>query len=137
MVCGISAAASWGFSTVMTKGVLEYIPPLTLLVIQLTSSNVFLWVIIWLRKISIPSGWRGIKFGLPGLLQPGIAYTLGIIGLSLTDASVESLIWSTETIVIIVLAWLLLGEKVSAILSIFSVMAFFGVCLITINFNVQ
>ncbi|MFN5955697.1 MAG: DMT family transporter [Dolichospermum sp.] len=134
-VYGISAAASWGFSTVMTKGLLEYIPPLTLLVIQLISSNVFLWVIIWLRKIPIPPARRGIKLGLPGLLQPGIANTLGIIGLSLTDASVESLIWSTETILIIVFAWLLLGEKVSFIVSVFSFIAFFGVCLVTVNFN--
>jgi len=36
-------AACWGISTVTSKGALEFLPPLTLLVVQLLRSHLLLW----------------------------------------------------------------------------------------------
>lgn len=132
---GIAASASWGISTVMSKSALEHVDPVLLLVLQLIASNLFLWVILYNKRIKFLSFWDSIKVGLPGFLQPGIAYTLGLIGLSLTNASIDALIWSTESLVIILFARLLLGEKLRKPFYILSVLGFIGVVLVSINFN--
>jgi len=117
----------------MSKIALETVPPLTLLVIQLVCSNALLWTIVGLRRLALPSYQQAIKFALPGLIQPGLSFSLGIVGLSLTTVSIESLIWSTETIMIIGLAWLLLGEQVSIGLIIVSAVTFTGMVLVTVD----
>jgi drug/metabolite transporter (DMT)-like permease len=114
----------------MTKGVLDSIPPLTLLVIQLICSNAFLWAIVKAQRVSLPPFPKAIQHGLLGLLQPGLAFITGIIGLSLTTASVEALIWSTETLMIIGLAWLVLGERISISLMALSLLGVLGVVLV-------
>jgi drug/metabolite transporter (DMT)-like permease len=130
VLLGTSSAACWGISTVMTKGILADIPPLTLLVIQLIGSNAFLWAVVKAQKLSLPPLLPAVRYGLPGLLQPGLAFITGIIGLSLTTASVEALIWSTETLMIIGLAWLILGERIGLPLVALSLLGFWGVVLV-------
>jgi drug/metabolite transporter (DMT)-like permease len=44
------AAACWGLGTVMSKGVLDYLPPLLLLVVQLVGSLLFLWTAVFTRR---------------------------------------------------------------------------------------
>jgi drug/metabolite transporter (DMT)-like permease len=127
---GTSAAACWGISTVITKGVLDSIPPLTLLVIQLVCSNAFLWTIVKAQRIPLPTLSQGIRYGLPGLLQPGLAFIGGVIGLSMTTASIEALIWSTETLMIMGLARLILGERVGMPLVALSGLGVVGVVLV-------
>jgi drug/metabolite transporter (DMT)-like permease len=114
----------------MTKDILDSVPPLTLLVIQLVCSNAFLWAIVKAQRIPLPSLIQGIQFGLPGLLQPGLAFIGGIIGLSMTTASVEALIWSTETLMIMGLAWLMLGERIGIPLIALSLLGVLGVVLV-------
>jgi drug/metabolite transporter (DMT)-like permease len=114
----------------MTKGVLDSIPPLTLLVIQLICSNAFLWAIVKAQRVSLPPFPKAIQYGLLGLLQPGLAFITGIVGLSLTTASVEALIWSTETLMIIGLAWLILGERMGISLMALSLLGVLGVVLV-------
>ena len=52
----VLAAACWGAATVITKHVLTDIPPLTLLVLQLTVSVVFLWAIVLVQRLHLPQG---------------------------------------------------------------------------------
>jgi drug/metabolite transporter (DMT)-like permease len=40
-------AACWGISTVTSKGALEFLPPLTLPVVQLLRSHLLLWTVIF------------------------------------------------------------------------------------------
>jgi drug/metabolite transporter (DMT)-like permease len=114
----------------MTKGVLDSIPPLTLLVIQLICSNAFLWAIVKAQRVSLPPFSKAVQYGWLGLLQPGLAFITGIIGLSLTTASVEALIWSTETLMIMGLAWLILGERIGRPLLALSLLGVVGVVLV-------
>jgi drug/metabolite transporter (DMT)-like permease len=131
VLIGTLASACWGISTVMTKGVLETVPPITLLLIQLLCSNAFLWTIVKAQRVAIPPIPQAIRTGLPGLLQPGLAFVTGIIGLSLTTASVEALIWSMESMMIMGLAWLILGERIKFSLIAIACVGVLGVVLVS------
>jgi drug/metabolite transporter (DMT)-like permease len=132
VLIGTLASACWGISTVMTKGILESVPPITLLLIQLICSNAFLWAIVKVQRIPLPSFPKAIDAGLPGLLQPGLAFIAGIIGLSLSTASMEALIWSAESLMIMGLAWLILGERIKVSLIALSGLGVLGVVLVSV-----
>jgi drug/metabolite transporter (DMT)-like permease len=107
------AAACWGLGTVMSKGVLDYLPPLLLLVVQLVGSLLFLWTAVFTRRRRQKIDRRAWRLGLTGLLNPGLAYTFGLLGLALTTASMSTLIWAAEPALILLLAWLLLRERLT------------------------
>jgi drug/metabolite transporter (DMT)-like permease len=73
-----------------------------------------------------------VKYSLPGLLQPGVSFILGVWGLSLTTASSDSVIWAGETIAVLPLAWLMLKEKMTLRLIVISVVAFLGTVIATV-----
>jgi drug/metabolite transporter (DMT)-like permease len=131
VLIGTLSSACWGISTVITKGVLETVPPITLLLIQLLCSNAFLWAIVKAQRVAIPPIPQAIRVGLPGLLQPGLSFIAGIIGLSLTTASVEALIWSMESMMIMGLAWLILGERIKLSLIAIACVGVLGVVLVS------
>ena len=124
------AAACWGLATVMTKAVLSQIPPLTLLVAQLAVSLAFLWAIVLAQRARMPAGRSLLPLGLLGLLNPGLSYTLSLLGLRLTTASMSTLLWAAEPIVILGLAWLILRERLTPILLALSALAVAGVWLV-------
>jgi len=124
------AAACWGFATVMSKAALAHVPPLTLLVVQLAGSVVFLWAIVALQRVRVRLDKTTAQLGLIGVLNPGIAYTFSLLGLALTTASMSTLIWITEPILILALAWLLLAERLRPPLLAFSALAVVGVVLV-------
>lgn len=124
------AAACWGFATVMTKAALTQIPPLTLLVIQLAVSVAGLWVMVVAQRARLPPRRTAYQLGLLGLLNPGIAYTLSLLGLRLTTASMSSLLWAAEPILILGLARLSLRERLTPIILLFSALAIVGVVLV-------
>ena len=128
--CMVLAAACWGFATVISKGVLAYVPPLTLLVVQLTASIGSLWTALVIRRTKIPLSRRTLRFASLGLLSPGVADTLSLIGLTMTTASMSTLIWDFQPIVILVLAFLILRERITRPLGTFSLVASFGVVLV-------
>ncbi|EWY37846.1 hypothetical protein N825_15710 [Skermanella stibiiresistens SB22] len=112
VVSAIGAAACWGSATVMSKGALDALPPITLLVIQLLTSCAFLWLVTLVRGLSIPPVQVALKFGPTGLLEPGLAYSIGLIGMSMTSASSASLLQATEAVMIVGFAALILGERI-------------------------
>ncbi|MCL4301008.1 MAG: DMT family transporter [Anaerolineae bacterium] len=134
----IMAAACWGAGTVMSKGILGYIPPLTLLVVQLIASLTFLWTVIAVQRISIPLRRETLWLALIGLLNPGLAYTFSLLGLSLTTASMSALLWAAEPILILGLAWLILRERLTRSLLACSLLAIIGVFLVIgVNANID
>ena len=112
VAAAILSAGCWGSATVMSKGILEYMPPLTLLVIQLTASITVLWVAVFVLRLKVRLDKQTRRASLSGLLEPGIAYTFGTAGLALTTASNATLIGSAEPLFIIMLAWLILRERI-------------------------
>jgi drug/metabolite transporter (DMT)-like permease len=107
----IGAAACWGVGTVITKEALGGFAALTLLVVQLVSSIAILLVLA--RVLGIRPTYRpGIgRLTALGVLNPGLAYTLGLLGLTRTSASLSVLLWALEPAFIFVLAHLFLGDR--------------------------
>lgn len=107
----IGSAACWGFATVMSRDLLDTISSSALLVVQLTAS------VVALLLLAIPNTpWRyrasGIgRAALIGILEPGLTYTIGLVGLSLTSANSASVISASEPVLIVLVAWLLLRQR--------------------------
>lgn len=126
----ILCAAAYGFTTVVTKSALGQIPPLTLLTIQTAASAAFFWVAVVVQGVRVPWRWSSLRLGLNGLLEPGVAYIVGMFGLSLTTASNTAFISTTEPIATLILAWLILREPLSPLLMGLCLVACVGVGLV-------
>jgi len=83
----ILAVACWGVGTVISKQAVAEIPPLTLLPIQLAISLAFLALVAHPRGEHLPSDRPGRLAGRLGLLNPGLAYALGLLGSPTPSAS--------------------------------------------------
>ena len=75
------AATCWGLGTVISKAALDEMPPLTLLPIQLMSSLIVLALLMRRQGITLRAGGSPL-LGRLGLLNPGIAYALSLLGLA-------------------------------------------------------
>lgn len=126
----ILAAASWGIGTAISKRAVIEFPPLTLLPIQLAVS---LMTLVLLMR------WRGERFsaesvppglGRLGLLNPGLAYSLSLLGLVQITASLSVLLWAVEPLMILLLAALFLGERVGRMVVLLSAIAIGGMTLV-------
>ena len=125
----VGAAICWGLGTVVSKAALAEIAPVTLLAIQLASS---------LGVLTLLMRWRGIPLrgdgpallGRLGLLNPGAAYALGLLGLVSITASVSVLLWALEPIMIMFLAAVALRERITPTLVALSVAALIGIALV-------
>lgn len=126
----IAAAACWGVGTVVTKQALPEVAPLTILPIQLAASCLFLTAVATATRTRITWSPQMRRLSLLGVLNPGIAYALGILGLSSISASMSVLLWATEPVLIVLLALVVLREQVSATLTLPLAIAVFGVILV-------
>jgi drug/metabolite transporter (DMT)-like permease len=126
----ILASACWGVATVICKSLLSSVSPVTLLVIQLVPSVVLLGSLIGLTRVCVPPWRELVPLSVLGILNPGTSYTLGLIGLRRTTASVSSLLWAAEPILIVALGWLLLRERPTRRLLIVTGIAACGVVLV-------
>ena len=125
----VAAAACWGVGTVITKQVLADVAPLLLLPIQLPASCLFLLVMARASRSPITWSPQMRRLTLLGILNPGLAYTLGLLGLTLITASMSVLLWATEPVLILLLAIALLREHVPGALIAAMAVAVLGVLL--------
>ena len=65
------------------------------------------------------------------MLEPGLAYAVGTVGLSMTGAAHAAMIGATEPLVVLLLAWLLLQQRPSGRTALAIVAAVGGVALVT------
>jgi probable blue pigment (indigoidine) exporter len=124
------AAACWGLGTVVSKRAIEEIPPLTLLPLQLGAS---------LALLSLMMRWRGLPFrdrsaspilGRLGILNPGLAYALSLLGLVHITASLSVMLWAVEPLLILFLAAWFLRERIGPSLVALSSIALAGLLLV-------
>lgn len=109
----IMACAFWGGATVLNKALLASAPPLVLLTLQLAASVVALWIVVAVKRAPLPSARHLIPLLALGLLNPGVAYSLSLMGLARVSASMTTLLWASEPLLIVPLAALLLREAVT------------------------
>ena len=125
----VLAASFWGLGTVVSKAALDEFPPATLLAVQLASSLAILTTLM--RRQGIPLRGDGPRLlGRLGLLNPGVAYALGLLGLTTITASVSVLLWALEPLMILFLAAAVLRERVTPGLIVLSVVAVAGIVLV-------
>ncbi len=125
----VLAATCWGVGTVISKAALDEVPPLTLLPIQLAVSLVILGVLMRRQGISFRSEGSPL-LGRLGLLNPGAAYALSLLGLATITASLSVLLWALEPLMILFLAGWFLHERITPSFIALSLVAVGGVAVI-------
>jgi drug/metabolite transporter (DMT)-like permease len=122
------AAAAWGIGTVVSKRAVEEFPPTSVLSLQLSASLVALLLFARLTHTSL----RGSPALLArlGLLNPGLAYALSLIGLATISASLSVMLWAFEPLLILALAAVFLGERITVAFVGLSLFAVAGMTLV-------
>jgi drug/metabolite transporter (DMT)-like permease len=113
ILCGLSAAAIWGGMYVVSKVVLEIIPPFALITTRLVLGGLTLWLIIMLRggmKINRRQLWQIAGVGLIGY---GVSLGLQFIGTKLSTAANGSLVTSATPAFVLLFAALILHERIT------------------------
>ncbi len=126
VILALLAALCWGMAVVMSKGALAGFPPLALFVIQLAASVIFLWTSLLLRGVSLPGPRQVWRRAWLGILEPGLAYVFGLIGLSATAAGSATLISASESVMIAGLAAVVLKERITLRFGALSALAISG-----------
>src|SRR5512133_3085434 len=116
LISGLTAASIWGGMYVVSKVVLEVIPPFTLLLIRLIMGALGLGVVIYFRNrkakaiqpITSEFFWKSFLVGFVGY---GISLGFQFVGTKLSTASNGSLVTSATPAFVLLFAPFLLGEK--------------------------
>lgn len=126
----VTACTLWGAATVLNKALLGPISLIPLLVLQLLPGAAILSSLSVFTRLSFPTGLPLLAAAVLGVLNPGISYTLSMLGLARISASVSSLLWATEPLMILVLARLILAEPITRRLLAIIAVGFAGVVLV-------
>jgi len=108
VLCGLGAASIWGGMYVVSKLILEIIPPFTLITLRLLLGIAVLWLVIRFTGGMHLSRSQTIKALGVGLVGYGISLGLQFVGTRLSTASNGALVTSvTPAFVLPFAAWLL------------------------------
>ena len=129
----IAAAGTWGLTGVLSKYLLGTTAPMIIVLIQLSSSMLVSWVIVTIKFEEVEISGKFLVASALGVLHPGLSTTLGIVGLAHLDASISSTIWALEAAMTMVLASMMLAEKLKAIQIVLAVVSVGGVFFTTMN----
>ena len=126
----IASATAWAMGTIASKAVLNTYHPsaFPLLVIQLAASVVLVALVARLRGHCIRPAWRS---GWTGLLEPGLAYSLGLAGLAATTASNAAVLGSVEPVLVPLLVWMLYHHRPSRQRLVLAGMATLGAVVVS------
>ena len=112
-ISGLSAAAIWGGMYVVSKVVMEVIPPFALIVTRLVLGILTLGCIVLVRKgweVSRRQFWQILGVGLVGY---GISLGFQFVGTNLSTAANGSLVTSATPAFVLLFASLLLAERIT------------------------
>ena len=113
LLCGFGAASIWGGMYVVSKVVLEVIPPFTLVSLRLLLGALTLAMIVLLRgspKIARQQWLQVLGVGFVGY---GVSLSLQFLGTKLSTAANGSLVTSATPAFVLLFAWFLLGETIT------------------------
>jgi drug/metabolite transporter (DMT)-like permease len=113
ILCGLGAASIWGGMYVVSKVVLEIIPPFSLVTLRLILGTITLAIVLLIRgfpKISRRQVWQVVGVGFVGY---GISLSLQFLGTKLSTAANGSLVTSATPAFVLLFAWMLLGERIT------------------------
>ncbi|EJQ10441.1 DMT family transporter [Bacillus cereus] len=140
-ICLSLAASIWGGMYVVSKYVLDFIPPLTLVWLRFIIAFVVLYGILKLaekkqkKKVTIrKKDW--LLFAWIGFIGYFISITCQFIGTKLSDAHTGSLVTSATPAFMVIFAALILKEKLTARRLLSTVIATIGV-IIVIGWDIE
>lgn len=113
LLAGLTAASIWGGMYVVSKVVLEVIPPFALLTTRLVLGFLALWLVIaWRGGFSLTGRQWLEAFGV-GLVGYGVSLGFQFVGTKLSTASNGALVTSATPALVLPFAFLLLQEKIT------------------------
>ena len=127
ILCGLGAASIWGGMYVVSKVVLDLIPPFSLVSLRLLLGALTLAIALAMRgfpKIARTQFWQVIGVGFVGY---GISLSLQFLGTKLSSAANGSLVTSATPAFVLIFVWILLKEKITSLRLIALLLATFGV----------
>ncbi|MGE5073832.1 MAG: DMT family transporter [Anaerolineae bacterium] len=113
ILSGLAAASIWGAMYVVSKVVLDVIPPFTLIFTRLVLGGLALWLLLALRgglHVSARQFWQVFAVGLVGY---GVSLGFQFIGTKLSTAANGSLVTSATPAFILLFASLILKERIT------------------------
>lgn len=114
LISGLSAAAIWGGMYVVSKVVMETIPPFTLITSRLLLGVGVLYIVLLFRggvKVTKRSFWKVFWVGTIGY---GISLGFQFVGTKLSTAANGSLVTSATPAFVLVFAAIILRERITA-----------------------
>jgi drug/metabolite transporter (DMT)-like permease len=127
ILCGLGAASIWGGMYVVSKVVLEIIPPFSLVTLRLLLGALTLGIVLLVRGVPGISRQQLIRIFGVGFIGYGISLSLQFLGTKLSTAANGSLVTSATPAFVLVFAALLLQEKITWLRLIALLLASLGV----------
>ena len=127
ILCGLGAASIWGGMYVVSKVVLDIIPPFTLVSLRLLLGALTLAIVLGIRgfpKITRKQFRQAVGVGFVGC---GVSLSLQFLGTKLSTAANGSLVTSATPAFVLIFAWILLKEKITSLRLIALLLATLGV----------
>jgi drug/metabolite transporter (DMT)-like permease len=114
LIAGLTAASIWGGMYVVSKVVMETIPPFTLITLRLLLGIAALYAVVrWRGGLKTPRTlfWQVFWVGFVGY---GISLGFQFVGTKLSTAANGSLVTSATPAFVLLFAAIILGEKITA-----------------------
>ncbi len=127
LLCGLGAAAIWGGMYVVSKVVLEIIPPFALVALRLLLGTLTLLIVLLIRRGTTIPGQQVLRVLGVGFVGYGISLSLQFLGTKLSTAANGSLVTSATPAFVLLFAWILLKEVITPRRLIALILATLGV----------
>jgi len=127
ILCGLGAASIWGGMYVVSKVVLDIIPPFSLVALRLLLGALTLAIVLAMRGppiITRTHFWQVVGVGFVGY---GVSLSLQFLGTKLSTAANGSLVTSATPAFVLIFAWILLREKITYLRIVALLLATLGV----------
>jgi drug/metabolite transporter (DMT)-like permease len=113
LLSGLGAASIWGGMYVVSKVVLEIIPPFTLVSLRLILGILTLAIVLALRGGLKVNRQQFLQVFGVGFVGYGISLSLQFLGTKLSTAANGSLVTSATPAFVLLFAWILLSERIT------------------------
>ena len=127
ILCGLGAASIWGGMYVVSKVVLDIIPPFSLVSLRLLLGALTLAIVMLIRGFLRIRRREFLQVLGVGFIGYGISLSLQFLGTKLSTAANGSLVTSATPAFVLVFAALLLKERITALRLIALLLATLGV----------
>jgi len=113
LLCGLGAASIWGGLYVVSKVVLDVIPPFLLVTLRLILGSFTLATVLFFQGFPVFSRKQVLQMLGVGFVGYGISVGLQFLGTKLSTAANGSLVTSATPAFVLFFAWMLLNERIT------------------------